>query len=189
LGVPGTFRRWCETAARDGKSDAYRRVGRRFGQKLLEYVPHNLSDDEWLTTVQRMEATVLEGGADWQGLAAWLHRHFPLMMRLIPKDRFESFLQGLKESHDTGEMMEQFPEGFEPVDVNLDDPCEGDGYVRIVYHKPVPREVLYQCPAPRCRERSQAIVEGHAAARNLPIIRVGETIATVEEIARKAPES
>ena len=184
-GVPGQFRGWCDTASQGRKSDGHRWVGRQFGRKLLQYVPHDLSDDEWLTLVHRMEMKFLLEDTDWQGLGEWLRRHFPLMMRLIPRDRFEDFLAGLKDSYDEGELMEEFPPGFEPVQVNLDDPCEGDGYVRIVYHKPIPREVVYQCPAPACREKSRALIEKHAAENNLPIVNLGETIATVRELADK----
>lgn len=184
-GVPSHFRGWCETASQGGKSGGYQWVGRQFGGKLIGYVPHDLRDDEWLTLVHQMELTLLRADTDWPGLAEWLRRYFPLMMRLIPKDRFDSFLAGIRESYDEGEMMREFPAGFEPVEVNLDDPCEGDLYVRIAYHHPFPREVIYQCPAPACREKSRTMIEQYAAENGLPIVNLGETIATVQEITRK----
>jgi len=184
-GVPGHFRGWCDTASQRGNSGGYRLVGRQFGRKLLGYVPHDLSDDEWLSLVDQMEKKLLREDTDWQGLAVWLRRYFPLMMRLIPRDEFDSFLAGVRESYDEGEMMEDFPAGFQPVEVNLEDPCEGEGFIRIVYHHPVPREVVYQCPAPGCRKRSRAFIEQYAAENNLPIVDLGGSIATVQELGDK----
>ena len=180
-GVPTHFRGWCDTASQAGESGGYQSVGRRFGGNLLGYVPHDLRDDEWLTLVRQMEMKFLRDDTDWQGLAGWLRRHFPLAMRLIPTDRLDAFLAGFKESYDEGEMTGDFPEGFEPVEVDLDDPCEGDLYIRIQYHRPVPREVTYQCPAAACRERSRAVIEKYAAEHGLPIVDLGGTIAAVRE--------
>jgi len=184
-GVPSHFRGWCDAASQGGPGGGYQWVGRQFGGKLLGYVPHDLRDDEWLTLVRQMELMFLREDTDWQGLAVWLRRHVPLMMRLIPAERLDSFLAGVKEAYDTGEMMKEFPDGFEPVEVDLDDPCEGDLYVRILYHRPTPREVTYQCPAPACRERSRAVVEKYAAERDLPVVDLGETIAVVQELGDK----
>lgn len=195
-GVPTHFRGWCMTASQGGNSGGYRLVGRQFGRGLLGYEPYDVEPEQWLTLVDRMveqyfhsrpRGKVLSVGfVDREGLKGWLHRHFPLMMKLVPRERVEGFLDGFVEAYTEGEMMEDFPIDFEPVEVNLDDPCDGLGYVRMLYHRPYPREVVYQCPAPSCREASRAAVERYAAVYGFPIVDLGETIATVNKLGEPA---
>ena len=195
-GAPGHFRGWCLTASQGGSSGGYHWVGRQFGGGLVRYEPHDLEPQEWLTLVDRMwkqcfqrrqrGASLVLGAVDREGLKSWLHRHFPLMMKLVPKGRFEVFLDGFVEAYTEGEMMDDFPGDFEPVEVNLDDPCNGDGYIRAVYYRPYLREVVYQCPAPACHEASGAAVKEYAARMGLPIVDLGDTIATVRGLSDAA---
>jgi len=181
------------TASRGGNSGGYRWVGRQFGRELLSLEPHDLEPDEWLTLVNRIVRQCLEltegdkfpSGqqcVDRAGLDGWLRRHFPLMMKLIPNDGFERFIEGFVEAYMNGEMLDDFPATFEAVEVNLDDPCCGEGYIRVYYNRPSPREVVYQCPAQSCREASRAAVEEYAKRQGFPIVDLGETIATVHEL-------
>ncbi len=199
-GVPSHYRGWCLTASRGGNSGGYRWVGRQFGSGLLGYEPHDLELDEWLTLVDRMDKQFFRHhevsssvsrleSADREDLEGWLRRHFPLMMKLVPTVRFEGFLDGFVEAYTEGEMMEDFPVDFEPVEVDLDDPCDGRGFVRVVYHRPYPREVVYQCPAPSCREASRAAVEKYAKTHGFPIVDLGETIATVAKVSESVPSA
>src|SRR5215831_11796155 len=121
-GVPARFRGWCQSASFGGNSGGYRSVGYQFGQGLLTFEPHDLEPDEWLTVVHRMDEQLFGGRSRDaiapEGLGDWLRRHFPLMMRLIPTDRFDRFVEGFVEAHDDGTMMDDFPMSFEPVDVD-----------------------------------------------------------------------
>lgn len=182
-GVPSHFRGWCATAAQGGATGGYQSVGRRFGDELLDLQPNDLEHEEWLTLVDRLVKQCLaREPVDRGAIQAWLRRHFAPMMRHVPGKRFESFIDGFIESFEAGEMLDGFPSEFEPVEVNLDDPCDGDGWIRAVYHRPFVREVLYQCPALGCREASRAAVEAYAKERGMSIVHQGETIAAVRDL-------
>lgn len=183
-GVPSHFRGWCYTASSGGSSGGYRRVGYQFGKNLIGYDPDDLEADEWFTVIRRMDEKFFGDirsydDVDFDGLRNWLRRHFPLMMPLIPTDRFERFVEGFVDAHKDGEMMADFPKEFEPVEVNLDDPCGGEGYIRVWFHRPTTREVVYQCPAPSCRDASRVVVETYAKRMRASIVDVGNGIAAV----------
>jgi len=192
-GVPSHFRGWCATASEGGSTGGFRGVGRQFGKGLLEYVPNDLEHEEWLTLVDRMDKKYFLKqemspsnfrlvSIDRDGLADWLRRHFPRMMQLVPRKRYDAFLDGFIESYQEDEMLVDFPADFESVEVNLDDPCNGVGYVHANYFHPHHRRVTYSCPAPSCRDVSRAAVEKYAKDRGLLTTEVGESLAAVEDL-------
>jgi len=180
------------TASQGGNTAGYYWVGRRFGDELPELVPDDLETDEWLTLVQRMVEQFINprdrvgapmdpGSIDRDSIAAWLRRHFPLMMRLVPKDKFSRFIDGFLEAYAEGDMMDGIGADFLPVEVDLDDPCCGRGYIRIYYHRPR-RVVTYQCPAPSCRDASRRAVEEYGSREGVTVVNLGNSIAAVQAL-------
>lgn len=192
-GVPTRFRGWCYTASEGGRSGGYRWVGLQFGNELLSLEPYDLEPDEWHTVVHWMVTECIDPGVeddasgtaapvDYEALDVWLHRHFPRIMKLVPKRRRRQFIDGIVEAYEGGEMLADLPCDFEPVELDLDDPCGGVGYIPVGFDRPTPRYVVYQCPAPSCREASRVAVETYARENDLPIVEVGDVIAAVMDM-------
>lgn len=191
-GVPGSFRGWCGTAREGGGTGGYKWVGERFGEQLLEHVPHGLESDEWLSVVWRMTHSFLEAPAVGEaavaarnaGVEAWLSRRFPRLMTQVPRKRIASFIEGIDAAFASGEMFEDYvvDDEVRAMKVDLDDPCGG----LVVVWRQFPRQrafAAYQCTAPACRDASRAEVEKVAEREGMAVVSVGDGIAAYGVIA------
>jgi len=190
-GVPTHFRGWCATAAQGGATGGYRWVGNRFGEELLELQPHELEEDEWFSLVDQLVKQGLDRESpDRKAIEEWLRRHFPLLLRRVPRKRLGAFIVGVIESYETGEMLDDFPFDFEPVTVDLSDPCNGEGCITKMLYRPFPRQVIYQCPRTACREASRRKVEAYASTNGLILVSLDDgTVAAVRDLSTLVPES
>lgn len=98
-GIPNFFRAACHTAAQGGSS-GYASAGWHLANSLGTQLPYDLDEDEWAEEIEGLQTFAAEddGRAIWD----WFVAHFPKAMTLVPAQRRDRFVEGVRRAWEEG---------------------------------------------------------------------------------------
>jgi len=100
-GIPGCFKGWCWTASRGGNS-GYETVGYQLACSVGQEIPYDLEQVEWTDEIDALLA--LLNTDDRDAVMNWFDRHYPRMMKLIPKKRRAQLFNGITRAYEDGKV-------------------------------------------------------------------------------------
>ena len=100
-GVPRFFQGLCQTASQGG-AQSYKWVGYTFGGATANEMPFDADSDQWENMLQEVQNYIESNNEEKIWL--WYKQTYPEAMALIPAKRKESFVKGILEAYNAGEL-------------------------------------------------------------------------------------
>lgn len=100
-GVPRYFQALCWTAAQGGISN-YKNVGRTFAAATEGEQPYGADNEQWQDMLGKVRSHIKS--RDRESIWKWYSEVYPRAMRLIPRRKQSSFVDGVLEAYEEGEL-------------------------------------------------------------------------------------